>query len=415
MNDRLRVTLLSSEYPPHVYGGLGVHVERLTAALAGAVSFDLFAPESGDYLAANPAVRLHEVPIPVVRTDVEHWLHYGRAAARLAEPAARAADLVHCHDWMTVLAGLRLRAVTGTPLVYNVHLPQGSGLRRALESLGLLAADLVLVNSRAVQRELTDRGLPVRRMEVLPNGVDLETFRPPADGPRDRGYVLFVGRLVGQKGVDLLLRAFAAVLRRCPESRLVVAGDGELELYLERVARYLGFPDRVGFVGWQTGEALVRLYQGAQVVVIPSLYEPFGIVALEAMACGRPVIASRVGGLEEIVEDGVEGYLIERGDHLQLARRLVRLILDPELRRRLGQAARERAAGFSWQRVAERTLALYREVAGQPSGQLPAPAAMPFESELLAGVCPELRGTVEELLEPARSPSARSAYRRTTP
>lgn len=401
---RLRVTLLSSEYPPHVAGGLGVHVERLTGELAAAVAFDLYAPAEGDYLAANPAVRLHEVPLASVRTDVEHWLGYCQAAARLAEPSARAADLVQCHDWMTVLAGVRLRQVTGTPLLYNVHLPQAKGLRGVLENLGLLAADVVLVNSQAVRRELLGRGLPVRRIEVLPNGVDPEAFRPVADWPRDGGYILFVGRLVAQKGAEILLRAFGAVLRRYPESRLVVAGDGELELYLQRVASHLGFPDRVQFAGWQTGAALVELYQRARVVAVPSLYEPFGIVALEAMACGRPVVASRVGGLEEVMDDGVEGFLVERGDHLDLARRLAHLLGDAELRGRMGAAARRRAAGFSWQRVAGDTLALYRGLAGQAAEPLPLELAAGYKEELLAGVRPELQGIVEELLEPAASP-----------
>jgi glycosyltransferase involved in cell wall biosynthesis len=396
---RLRATLLSSEYPPHVLGGLGVHVERLTGELAAAVDFDLYAPAEGDYLTANPAVRVHEVPAASARTDVENWLFFCRTAARLAEASTRTADLVHCHDWMTVLAGVRLRQVTGRPLVYNVHLPQEKGLRGTLENLGLLAADVVLVNSRAVRSELLARGLPVRRIEVVPNGVDLQTFRPAADWPRDGGYVLFVGRLVTQKGVEVLLRAFDAVLRRCPESRLVIAGEGDLELYLERVACHLGFPDRVRMVGWQTGAALVELYQRAQVVVVPSLYEPFGIVALEAMACGRPVVASRVGGLAEVLEDTVEGYLVPRGDHLELASRLAGLLLDPQLRERMGEAARRRAASFGWERTAQETLALYQGLAGQITGPLPGEAAAACKEELLAAVGGTVGGAIEELLD----------------
>lgn len=411
MNDRLRVTLFSSEYPPHVVGGLGVHVERLTASLAAEVSFDLFAPAEGDYRMANPAVRLHEVPATSARTDVEHWLYYCQAAARLAESSARAADLLHCHDWMTVLAGLRLRQATGRPLIFNVHLPQGKGLRGVLEDLGLLAADLVLVNSQAVRRELLAHGLPVRRIEVLPNGVDLETFRPASDWPRDGGYLLFVGRLVAQKGAEILLRAFGAVLRRCPESRLVVVGEGELELYLQRVVRYLGFPDRVRFVGWQTGVALADLYRGAQAVIVPSLYEPFGIVALEALACGRPVVASRVGGLEEIISHGREGFLIALGDHLELARRLVHLLLDPDLRQRMGAAGRERAAEFGWDRIAGSTLGLYGEVARQPLEPLPEEALAPLKDELCCKLDPEMHRTVDELLEPMCRPPAFAAAR----
>ncbi len=404
MTARRRVALFSSEYPPNVLGGLGIHVERLTAALADAVSFDVFLPERGDYVTADPGVRIHEVPaVPAVRTDAEHWLCHCQAAARMAEPAARAADLLHCHDWMTALAGLRLRETAGRPLVFNVHLPQGKGLRLALENLGLLAADLVLVNSRAIEREIRARSLPLRRVEVVPNGVDLDAFRPADDWPRDGGYVLFVGRLVAQKGVDLLLHAFHAVVRRCPAARLVVVGDGELELYLQRVARHLGLSARVEFAGWRTGPALVELYRGAQAVVVPSLYEPFGIVALEAMACARPVVASRTGGLEEIIDDGVEGYLVEVGDRMRLAGRLARLLRDEGLRARMGEAARARACRFGWDRVAARTLALYDEMAGRPAGPLPEAVAGGLREELLAGVDATLRPVVEEVLEPARA------------
>jgi glycogen synthase len=356
---KLRIALFSSEYPPHVYGGLGTHVAAITAALAGRVEFDLFVPALGDYMDDRPGIRLHEVPVAPAANNVELWLNYCKSAVKVAERAALSVDLIHCHDWMTAVAGIKLRSLIGKPLVYNIHLPQAFPAYKSLEKLGLVNADLVLVNSRAIEQELHKYELPLPRVEVIPNGVDLDTFAPGHDWPADEGYVLFVGRLVAQKGVTFLLEALSVVLQRCPETRLIIAGDGELDLFLKRITRYLGIPHRVTFLDWTTGPDLVALYQRAKFVVVPSYYEPFGIVALEAMACGRPVIASRIGGLAEIVDDGVSGFLVEAGNHLQLAQRMVHLIQNNEQRLMMGQAARARAAEFSWARAAEQTHALY--------------------------------------------------------
>jgi glycosyltransferase involved in cell wall biosynthesis len=374
------VVLVSSEYPPNICGGLGVHVDRITAVLGGTVECHLMVPRYSQYAATPPGVVLHEIEVPEAASELELWLQFCRAAARYAQNAPFDAQLIHCHDWMTIMAGVWLRQALGLPLVFNVHLPEHIGSRRHLEDIGLVASDLVIVNSMAVAEELTQRGLPVRRMEVVPNGVEPTTFHPGTDWPNDDGYVFFAGRLVAQKGLDVLLRAFAAVSHRWPESRLVVAGEGDLELYFQRMVRYFGLPGRVRFVNWQTGPALVQLYQQAQVVVVPSLYEPFGLVALEAMACGRPVVASRTGGLAEIIEDSVQGYLVPPGDPLQLASRLSNLILQPELRRQMGAAARERALQFTWEHAAARTADLYSGLIGRPVE--PSPDTGAFAADL---------------------------------
>ncbi len=361
----IRVALLSSEYPPHIHGGLGVHVERMVDAMRASAAFDLFLPEKGDYSIHPDHVRIVEVPAGDAASHMEYWLGYSQQAAQLAENALRDVDLIHCHDWMTILAGIRLRETLRKPLVYNSHLPQNPGLSRDFENLALAAADLVIVNSRSVGEELRARRVPIRQMSIVPNGVDLARFQPHLTG-EEGDYVLFVGRLVPQKGVDTLLRALEVVLRRIPECRLLIVGDGDQALYLKRVSHYLGFPDRVAFLGWQADFALVDLYRRAQVVVVPSNYEPFGMVALEAMACARPVLASDVGGLAEFIQDGVHGYLVPPADHLRLARRMAQLLLDPGRRRRMGEAARSHAENYSWESAAKQTLALYRSLVQEP-------------------------------------------------
>lgn len=258
---------------------------------------------------------------PVGDADpVKYWVQFAECAVHDAVAALPGAALVHSHDWATILAGIATSRRLKCPLVFNVHLPQRSPPHLTMENLGLLAADLVIVNSASVKSELLDRRLPLRRIEIVPNGVDVDCYRPAEDWPLHDGYILFAGRHVPQKGVEVLVRAFAVLLHR-HDCRLLLAGEGILKLYFLRLARDLGVADRVSILGWQTDEALVRLYQKAALVAVPSSYEPFGIVALEAMACARPLVASRTGGLMEIVEHGVDGYLVEPGDDLDLARR----------------------------------------------------------------------------------------------
>jgi 1,4-alpha-glucan branching enzyme len=330
----------------------------------------------------QPHVQIEEVLSPGDTDPIKYWLQYAERAASQAAASVPRAAVVQCHDWTTILAGVATRRLLGCPLVFNVHLPQKTVPHSTMENLGLLAADLVIVNSASVLAEILERKLPVRRIEVVPNGVDINEYRPAEDWPRHEGYLLFAGRYVPQKGVEALLRAFSILLYRL-DCRLVLAGEGILELYFLRLARILGIADRVSFRSWQTGDALVRLYQKAALICVPSSYEPFGIVALEAMACARPVIASRTGGLMEIVEDGVDGYLVEPGDYLDLARRMLKLLTDCDLASRMGANARAKALRYSWDRAAERTSALYRETAWRDDGWIASPQAARTMTEML--------------------------------
>jgi 1,4-alpha-glucan branching enzyme len=323
------------------------------------VLIDVFVPAQRDYQRTPVGVRLRQVSVKDVHSSAEYWLRFCERVTAVCGRLVPAPDLVHCHDWMTALAGIALRSRLGLPMILTVHLAQMSPLNLALENLGLSCADSVIVNSHSVAEEIAARRLAVTGLEILPNGVDLRRFRSL---PRSQvgQMILFAGRLVPQKGVDVLLRAFAVVLRRCPGIRLVIAGDGYQRLYLERLSRHLGLPPHVEFVGWQTGPALARLYQAAEMVVVPSMYEPFGLVTLEAMACGRPVVASRIGGLAEVIAEGRTGYLTPPGDYLSLARRMAQLLLEPARAAAMGQAARQEAMRYCWPRIAELTHDLYR-------------------------------------------------------
>jgi glycosyltransferase involved in cell wall biosynthesis len=362
-----RVAFLSSEYPAHVYGGLGTTVEALSRFLAAeGLEIILLVPEASAYAKPPPSVELYQIPVEGAVSDADYWLTYCQSARDTVRNTALHVDVVHCHDWMTALGGLAVGWAIQAPVLMSVHLPQVAATQLVLENIGIAGSSGVVVNSQSVQAELVRRKVTRRDISVIPNGVDLAQFST-SECPPNPQQILFVGRLVPQKGVDVLLRAFGAVLRRHPAATLVIAGDGQQRLYLERLARFLGIRQSVSFLGWQSPDELAKLYRDSAVIAVPSLYEPFGLVALEAMASGRPVVVSRVGGLAEIVDDGVSGFTVQAGDHLDLATRLSGLLTNRELAQAKGRAARHRAEQFDWAIIANRTALLYESLASQPN------------------------------------------------
>jgi glycosyltransferase involved in cell wall biosynthesis len=404
---RLRACFISSEYPPHVYGGLGVHVQNLTASLVPLADLDVVLPSSGreGYVSTDPRIALHSLGNAYATYDNPvSWLRFAKlAAARVGRLARQGRpDVLHCHDWVTVLAGVKCRWALGTPLLFHLHLPNRRRLCASVENLGLVCADLVTVNSEAMHDELTDRGLPLQcRIEVVKNGVDLDAFHPADDWPADEGYLLFVGRLVQQKGLEVLLSALQYVRAAFPDVRLKVAGDGELLPALESycTSRMLG--DHVEFLGWKVGDELVGLYQKAAVVVVPSIYEPFGMTVLEALACQRPVVASRVGGLKEVVRHETTGYLAEPRDDLDLAQWLMSLLASADRRRAMGRAGRAFVGDqrFTWPEIAAEYLKLYEEVACRSVDLHVPKRAFEFRDQI-EGVAQEL---APELGEPSNN------------
>jgi glycosyltransferase involved in cell wall biosynthesis len=398
-----RVCFISSEYPPKLVGGLGVHVNELTRSLAARIHVDVVLPSPGGgrYRPPPAQVELHALAKAEPRyEDPVSWLYFANHAANrilgLAETARP--DVIHCHDWVTVLAGIKCRERLKVPLIFHLHLPNRSKLCASIENLGLVCADLVTVNSQAMAESLGDRQLPIRSSKVVKNGVDADLFRPCEDWPADDGYVLFVGRLVKQKGVEYLLRAVYYAQQRLPDIRLKVVGDGELRPMLERLCKNFLISDKVEFLGWKEGAELVRLYQKARVVVVPSIYEPFGMTAIEALACQRPVVASKVDGLGDLIEDGVTGYRVAPGKPLDLAQWIMTLLSDPGLRERMGEAGRRFVVdnGYNWTTIGGQFINFYEDLAAKPLRRPPSEAVAEFKGqieELAVEMSPSLRGT----------------------
>jgi glycosyltransferase involved in cell wall biosynthesis len=272
-------------------------------------------------------------------------------------------DVVHCHDESDLVLPLVLR-----PHVMHLHtmsetLPVYS--RQVLARRILThCARVWIANSADSAAKGQQIGIPSRRLNVIPNGVDADFFAPAAAPSREG--ILFVGRLVPRKGLDVLLDALKLVRQPLALHVVGVPAEQDYEDRVRRAARAVerATPHRVEFLGPRDPGSLRDLYQRAALVVCPSLIEPFGIVALEAMSCGATVVASRVDGLPEVVEDGESGVLVPPGNPAALAMELERLLVDGDLAARLGRQARARVlACFTWERVAALVDNVYQSVA----------------------------------------------------
>jgi len=380
VTDRLRVALLTREYPPEVYGGAGAHVTYLARELAplvdltvhcqGADRPDAVAHRPWDLLAdANPALQ-------VISTDLSMTAAVGTA------------QLVHSHTWYANLAGHLAAMLYGIPHVMTMHslevlrpwkaeqLGGGYHLSSWCERDSATAAEAVIAVSDGMRADILTAypEIPAERIHVIRNGIDTTEYAPdPGTEVLEkfgvdltRPYVIFVGRITRQKGVPVLLRAASQLV---PEAQLILcAGAADTPELLAEVTELVdGLQASRSGVQWIAEmlprPELVQLLTHATVFAIPSLYEPLGIVNLEAMACATAVVGSRTGGIPEVVADGETGLLVPPGDPGQLAEALNALLRDPDRAQAMGQAGRKRAvAEFGWQAIAAQTAALYAKL-----------------------------------------------------
>ena len=374
-------------------GGQNVHVAALSTALAERghqvrVYTRRDDPRTPDVVPLCRGVDVVHVPAgPPEHLPKDELLPYmgtfGRWLARDWSRRGLRPDLVHAHFWMSGVAALVAREATGVPTVQTFH-ALGSVKRRhqgaqdtsppsRIDTERRIAdeVDLVIATCRDEVRELGLMGVSSERVTVVPCGVDTSHFTPtgPAETVRrQRHRLLSLGRMVERKGIGTVIEALVHV----PGVELVVAGgppaadlprDAEA-VRLTALARQLGVADRVRLIGQVGHDDVPGLIRSADVVVTTPWYEPFGIVPLEVMACGRPLVGSAVGGLLDSVEDGVTGVLVPPRDPLAVAAAVRRLLADPERMRRLGLAARRRAVQhYDWTRVAQTTEQAYLRVA----------------------------------------------------
>lgn len=403
----MRIAQLTNEYPPHVYGGAGVHIEYLSRELARAddgahqVQVLSFGEQRVDE--GNLRVRGVAPDVKLAAQDPRHARLLDALVRDLAMVGlAEAPDIVHCHTWYAHLAGCLARPLTGARLVLTTHslephrpwkveqLGTAYDVTTWIERTAYQNADGVVAVSRAMKEDVQSLyGVDPDRVRVIHNGIDPDEYRPRRDPDRlralgvdpDQPIVLFVGRITRQKGILHLVRALRH-LRPGVQAVLCAGAPDTPEIGEEMRALVEGArADSGAKIVWLAEmlprEDTILLYSHADVFVCPSVYEPFGIINLEAMACETPVVASAVGGIPEIVVPGETGLLVplepEGGGSVEprdpeafsraLADAVNELLDAPDRRAQMGRAARARVLEhFSWRAIAEQTLAFYRDL-----------------------------------------------------
>jgi D-inositol-3-phosphate glycosyltransferase len=398
-------------------GGMNVYVRELTRYLGRVgVHVDVFTRSQDEHVPqvlhdlgyGNRVVHIPAGPeYPLPKKELASYLpQFAEGIANFASEKGIHYDLIHSHYWMSGIAAQQLKERWNTPIVNMFHtlgLMKNRVAQSPAEMEGeyringekqvLQYADRIIAATLAEQSQLqflyhVDKD----KIHIIPPGVDVSHFYPiPPDEakevigvPKEDRMLLFVGRIEPLKGVDTLIRAIAhmhttGVADLHPHYLAIIGGDPNASQEdmssemnrLQSLSHELGLQDLILFLGKRGQASLPYYYSAAEVLIMPSHYESFGMVALEAMACGTPVVASQVGGLAFLVQDGVTGYVVPGGDHLALSERLTQLIQKPEMRNKLGSQAAHYARDYSWENITDRMLELYIEVLGVPAQTLP--------------------------------------------
>lgn len=388
-------------------GGMNVYVRDLTRQLgAMGVHVDVFTRSQDEHVPhvlhdlgyGNRVVHVPAGPeVPLPKEELTRYIpQFVQGIQKFGEEKGQVYDVIHSHYWMSGLAGESLQSAWNAPLIQMFH-TLGQMKNRVAQSRSekegpyrvegeqqvIQKADRIIAATMAEQAQLQFLyTIDSRKIVIIPPGVDTSRFYPiPGDEaravigvPPEQRMLLYVGRIEPLKGVDTLIQAIArlrqdGLLERYPHYLAIIGGDPDVSpeemtaemTRLQHLCKRLGIGEEVLFLGKRSQDTLPYYYSAAEVVVVPSHYESFGMVALEAMACGTPVVASQVGGLAFLVQDGVTGFVVPDGEPDALCSSLVRLVKNPELRAQMGWNAAAYARDYAWEKIAPRVIEVYRD------------------------------------------------------
>ncbi|MCR8644955.1 glycosyltransferase [Paenibacillus sp. N1-5-1-14] len=396
----LRIAMLAWEYPPHIVGGLGRAVEGLARHLAGlGHTVHVFTCTGSDSPAEEllDGVHVHRVQALAAPDPIHFWDRVLQVNFAIAERIAKlgmdegAFDLIHAHDWLVLHAASQSAGALQLPLIATVHAtehgrrfgrlePGLPAFIHELECQLMRRAAHVIVCSKSMWTEVTTvHGVPPQKVTVIPCGIDVPSVAAhaaapkaklganiPASYPSNKALapphpnLLFIGRLVYEKGVHILIDAISQLIPSIPDLHLRIAGVGPMEAELRELAR--PFSKHITFVGWANEHTKHHLFQTSSLCIVPSLYEPLGIVALEAMSYGVPLVASHVGGLSEMITHSVDGWLVPAGNSTMLAAAIQHLLTHPVTFLELHQVALHTIQyRYVWSHFARQTANLYED------------------------------------------------------
>lgn len=398
----MRILMLSWEYPPHIVGGIGTHVSALVPALARRdVQVTVLTPRLSrgePELDIDPNLRIVRIDPPLsaignIYVDamesnraMETWANANWSQIGAGDSSREGGfDLVHAHDWLVAFAGIALKRSHKVPLVATFHATErgrsgghlnwemSRSINQTEWSLAYEAWRVITVSRSMMDEVIGYFQLPRDKIEVVPNGVDTQRFDRYGESglasfrenwaKQDEQIVFFVGRLESQKGPHLLVESAPRVISQFPNAKFIIAGTGTLERSLKTRIEDLGLGDKVRITGFISDSDRDKLYKVADVAVFPSVYEPFGIVALEAMAAGCPVVVSNVGGLKEVVENNETGIVVFPENVESLTWGIVHTLRRRDWASvRAQKAYRKAREELGWDRIAERTAGIYERV-----------------------------------------------------
>ncbi|MEM2250034.1 MAG: glycosyltransferase family 4 protein [Candidatus Bathyarchaeia archaeon] len=396
MLDELRVMMLTWEFPPRIIGGISPHVYYLSRSLAKngvkvyIVTCDFPGAPQHETLDGVEVYRIDSYKNP--SPDFASWVYLmnmnmQKEAASIVRELG-GVDIFHAHDWLVANAGIGLKHVFRRPLLATIHSTE-YGRRNGIHSdyermiheteawLTYEAWRVICCSNYMVSHVKWVFGLPQDKLIMIPNGVDAKEYEKSGDVdlnqfrrrfalPEEK-IVLFVGRLVYEKGIHVLINAVPKVLEKV-NAKFVIVGNGYMQQSLSEYIRSMGLAHKVMFTGFVDDRTLRNLQKCADVSVVPSLFEPFGIVALEAMAAKSPVVVSDTGGLSEIVEHEVTGVKVYPNNPDSLAWGITRVLLDENLANRLRENAYQKVVeNYNWKKISQQTRKVYESVLNEYS------------------------------------------------
>ena len=385
----MKILMLSWEYPPRVVGGISRVVHDLSHRLyQDGHEITVVTYRDGDvpYFEDDKGIKVHRVDNFMINpNNFIDWIMQlnFNMVAKVGELIAKGEtfDVIHAHDWLVAYAAKTLKSAYNIPLVSTIHATEAgrnSGINgetqkyiNDTEWMLTYESSEVIVNSNYMKSELQRLfGLPYEKINVVPNGVNINLFNGI-----DRDYnfrrqfamdnekiILFIGRLVYEKGVQNLIAAMPKILANYHDAKLIVAGKGGMIDELKAEVDSLGLGNKVYFTGYLSSTNVQKMYKCADISVFPSTYEPFGIVALEAMLSGTPVVVSDIGGLNEIVDHGINGMKSYAGNPNSLADSILTLLFDQKMCNDVTKNALSKVKkDYNWQKIAQDTHFTYQK------------------------------------------------------
>jgi len=383
------VGTLTWEFPPRVVGGIARHCEGLAKALVQQNHevhlFTLDFPGSPKYEEVD-GIKVYRASTEMGHPNFLTWVlmfnHF--LSKRIADTTKTVDfDVMHVHDWLAAFSGISFKHYLKKPMILTVHsteVGRAQGLHspnsfsiNGIEWWATYEANRVIVCSESMKNEICDHfDIPSEKVDIIPNAIDVTKYKTSVDrgAVRQRygvGYsnklILCVGRLVPQKGVEYFIRAIPTIANNYPEAKYIIVGEGWSRDKLEAEARATGHSDKIHFTGFASDKDVIELMTSADVLIVPSIYEPFGIVALEGMATGVPVVTSKVGGLAEVIDHDKTGLFVYPRSLESIAWGIDRILSDPDHANWLTQNAKEKLhKAYSWEAVAMKTVEVYKKV-----------------------------------------------------